>query len=175
MAGHGVEITTNFAELGAHYLEASVLLSEEVRLATEEIAGAMGEAYQRALVGETPVRNTGELARSTHYVVEPAREEIVVRFIQDAKSAPNQDGSGGGQEYARWVIEGRGPVDARIPGPYSTGKRALADGFGTFGPVVSAGPAMPNPYPERAMEQAQPELAGVMQAGTQAMLAKITP
>lgn len=93
----------------------------------------------------TPVVS-GRLANSTEAEVESEGTSLTIQVRQPATSDD-------GVEYAPIVIGGRGPV---LP----VNKKALAGP--NFGPVHSAGPAAPNPYPDQAMPQ--------IEAGVDAML-----
>lgn len=136
------------AALGSRF---DVAASKTVEALTTGMA-TVGETTRglavTTLQDHTPDR-TGRLRDSTVGEVAVAGLDVTVTLRQPAKSLPNQDGTGGGEEYVQWVIDGRGPIDVTDPGPFSTGKKALA-GPG-FGPVKHVGPAAADPYNEEAM------------------------
>lgn len=103
---------------------------EAIKEVTPEVSGHLRDS--------TTVENERNIGLATEFDV-----------TQPAESAPNMDGSGGGQHYVQWVLPpGRGEITAPSDGPYSTGKRALA-GPG-FGPVKHVKAYPGSDYPLKA-------------------------
>jgi hypothetical protein len=129
----------------------------------EQIATRLAAVTISAIESETP-RITDKLAASTKARVIPTPDGATLEFYQDATSAPNEDGSGGGYQYAYAVWKGRPAIIAPSSGPWSTGKKALRT---PWGPRKSVAASRPNPYPERAMIAAAGPMTLALHEGAQ--------
>ena len=149
MAEVFITVTSDLPEVGARVAAAG----EAAQPLAEAMLREAGEAIKNAaipiLADHTPHR-TGELAASTTGEVSGGGDEVIIDLYQPALSQPGPGGRGGGVEYVKFVVLGRGDV-------YPIEAKALAGNDG-FGPVAHAGPAAPDPYPE----EAAPEMSAAM-------------
>lgn len=178
-----LQIITNFDAVAARFTRMAEQIATQTETERVLISEALSEATIAIIMAHTPVSEGGEiwgnmpaptpgtLRDSTIGEIVPDQLDTLITFRQTALSAPNADGSGGGVPYVGWVMHGRGPIDVNNPGPYSTGKKALA-GPG-FGPVTHVGPAAANPYIDDSMAEAEGEIGPLLEGAGRFILGTV--